>query len=368
MNMRTILVVDDDPLARLHLERFLKREGHAVLLARDGAQGLEMFRAKHPDLVLMDVMMPVLNGHEATRRIRAETANDDVQPPVIFLTGVEDQELLAECLHCGGDDFISKPFNHVILQARLKAWLRRVELAEKVAMDREAIENVIQKMRKDDRFDPHAMRLLMTPVDKTTGDLVLSARDEEGVQYVLLGDFTGHGLVAAVCGPLVSDIFHGMMSKGFDSRNILRNINEKIHTRLPVDMFLTASFVALDRKASRMTVYNAGMHPLFVYRNGHGLWGPPSRQMPLGIVHEIAIEDAEVVMEVREGDLIYLYSDGVYETQSPDGLFFGGENLNRVLSGIAATGAPLESIQLELERFQGDANLRDDITLVELTV
>nr|CAX83900.1 Response regulator receiver protein [uncultured bacterium] len=291
-----------------------------------------------------------------------------MQPPVIFLTGVEDQELLAECLHCGGDDFISKPFNHVILQARLKAWLRRVELAEKVAMDREAIENVIQKMRKDDRFDPFAMRLLMTPVDKTTGDLVLSARDEQGVQYVLLGDFTGHGLVAAVCGPLVSDIFHGMMPKGFTSRDILRNINEKIHTRLPVDMFLTASFIALDRAAGRMTVYNAGMHPLFVYRAGHGIWGPASRQMPLGIVREIAIEESEVVMEVREGDLVYLYSDGVYETQSPDGLFFGGDNLSRVLSGIATSQAPLESIQLELERFQGDANLRDDITLVELTV
>ncbi|MBF0417743.1 MAG: fused response regulator/phosphatase [Magnetococcales bacterium] len=366
--MRTILVVDDDPLARLHLERFLKREGHAVLMARDGEQGLEMFRAKHPDLVLMDVMMPKLNGHEATRRIRAETANDDVQPPVIFLTGVEDQDLLAECLHCGGDDFISKPFNHVILQARLKAWLRRVELAEKVAMDRDAIENVIQKMRKDDRFDPYAMRLLMTPVDKTTGDVVLSARDDRGVQYVLLGDFTGHGLVAAVCGPLVSDIFHDMMPRGYTSRDILRKINEKIHTRLPVDMFLTASFVALDRASGRMTVYNAGMHPLFLFREGHGIWGPSSRQMPLGIVREIAIEDAEVVMEVRKGDLIYLYSDGVFETQSPDGLFFGGENLSRVLSGIATTQAPLESIQLELERFQGDPNLRDDITLVELTV
>ncbi|MBF0272247.1 MAG: fused response regulator/phosphatase [Magnetococcales bacterium] len=366
--MRTVLVVDDDPLARLHLERFLKREGHAVLMAFDGQQGLEMYRAKSPDLVLMDVMMPIMNGHEATRRIRAESMGADVPVPVIFLTGVEDQELLAECLRCGGDDFISKPFNHVILQARLNAWLRRVELAEKIAMDREAIENVILKMRKDDRFDPFSMRFIMTPVEKTTGDLVLSARDEAGVQYVLLGDFTGHGLVAAVCGPLVSDIFHSMVLKGCSSLEILQKINRQIHDRLPVDMFLTASFIALDRRAGRMIVYNAGMHPLFLCRKGVGLSGPPSRLMPLGIMRDILMDDVEVSMQVEAGDQIYFYSDGVYETQSPDGLFFGGENLDRVLSGIAASGAPLESIHSELVRFRGDDDQRDDITLVELTV
>ncbi|MBF0212864.1 MAG: fused response regulator/phosphatase [Magnetococcales bacterium] len=366
--MRTILVVDDDPLARLHLERFLKREGHKVLMAFDGRQGLEMFLGHAPDLVLMDVMMPVMNGHETTRRIRAETAGADVPVPVIFLTGVEDQEMLAECLRCGGDDFIAKPFNHVILQARLNAWLRRVELAEKIAMDREAIENVILKMRKDDRSDHYMMRVMMTPVEKTTGDLVLSARDAAGVQYVLLGDFTGHGLVAAVCGPLVSDIFYGMVVRGFPSLEVLRRINRQIHDRLPVDMFLTASFIALDRNAGRMIVYNAGMHPLYRCRNGVGDIGPASRLMPLGIMRDIPIEDAEVIMDVREGDLIYLYSDGVYETQSPDGAFFGGENLDRVLSGIAASQAPLESIQSDLERFRGNANQRDDITLVELRV
>ncbi|MBF0339574.1 MAG: fused response regulator/phosphatase [Magnetococcales bacterium] len=366
--MRTILIVDDDPLARLHLERFLKREGHAVLVAFDGQQGVEMFQAKSPDLVLMDVMMPVMNGHEATRRIRAVTLGADVQTPVIFLTGVEDQAMLAECLHCGGDDFISKPFNHVILQARLNAWLRRVELAEKIAQDREAIENVILKMRKDSRFDPFGMRYLMTSVDKTTGDLVLSARDEAGVQYVLLGDFTGHGLVAAVCGPLVSDIFHSLAVRGFSSIDMLRRINEKIHDRLPVDMFLTASFIALDRQAGRMRVFNAGMHPLFIYRQGQGIVGPPSRLMPFGIMREISLEQAEETVEVCPGDLIYLYSDGVYETQSPEGDFFGGERLHRALSRIAADSAFLETIHEDLDRFRGDNCQRDDITLVELTV
>ncbi|MBF0627253.1 MAG: fused response regulator/phosphatase [Magnetococcales bacterium] len=366
--MRTILVVDDDPLARLHLERFLKREGHAVVMAFDGQQGLEKFRAQAPDLILMDVMMPVMNGHEATRRIRAESVGADVPVPVIFLTGVEDQQMLAECLRCGGDDFISKPFNYVILQARLNAWLRRVELAEKIAMDREAIENIILKMRKDARFDPYNMRFIMTPVEKTTGDLVLSARDATGTQHVLLGDFTGHGLVAAVCGPLVSDIFHDMVLNGFSPLEILKKINKTIHDRLPVDMFLTANYIALNRQAGEMLLYNAGMHPLFLYRDGSGMPGPTSRLMPLGIVSEIPTDHAQAIMTVQPGDQIYLYSDGVYETQSPEGHFFGGERLNRVLSGIATSGAPLESIQRALDQFRGDDNQRDDITLVELTV
>ncbi|NGZ06193.1 MAG: fused response regulator/phosphatase [Magnetococcales bacterium] len=366
--MRTILVVDDDPLARLHLERFLKREGHAVLMACNGQEGVEKFHSHAPDLVLMDVMMPQMNGYEATRRLRAESADADVHVPVIFLTGVEDQESLAECLRCGGDDFLSKPFNHVILQARLNAWLRRLELAEKVALDREAVENVIVKLRKDDRFDPFMMRYIMTPVEKTTGDLVLSARDESGIQYVLLGDFTGHGLVAAVCGPLVSDIFHGMVLNGFAPLEILQQINKKIHDRLPVDMFMTTCFVALDRQAGEMTVYNAGMHPLLLCREGGGWTGPTSRLMPLGIARELALEEARAVMKVQPGDLIYLYSDGVYETQSPQGEFFGGELLDQALVRIATTGAPLESIHRALELFRGNDNQRDDITLIELKV
>ncbi len=227
--MRTILIVEDDPLARLHLERFLTREGHKVVVANNGLEGVELFRKHTPDLILMDVMMPVMDGYESTRNIRANAVIQGM-PPVIFLTGVDDQEQLAECLRCGGDDFISKPFNHIILQARLHAWLRRVELAEKIALDREAIENVILKMRKDKRFSPVSMRFFMTPVDKTAGDLVVSACDAEGLQYVMLGDFTGHGLSAAVCGPMVSDVFYSMVQRGHTSQEILFRASSKSTT------------------------------------------------------------------------------------------------------------------------------------------
>lgn len=365
--MRTILIVEDDPVARLHLARFLTREGHAVLVAKDGQEGVALFRSKSPDLILMDVMMPIMNGYEATRQIRADSPGQ-AMPPVIFLTGVDDQEQLAECLRCGGDDFISKPFNHIILQARLHAWLRRVELAEKIALDREAIENVILKMRKDNRFTPRAMRFFMTPVEKTTGDLVVSTCDSGGVQYVMLGDFTGHGLSAAVCGPLVSDVFYSMFERSCSPREVLIKMNEKIHERLPVDMFLTACFLVLDRKAGCMTVYNAGMHPLFLYRNGICIEGPVSTHTPLGILREVSFDQVETMMEVQENDLIYLYSDGIYETQSPEGVFFGTENLRNALSGIAGLNQPLGFIQNVLEQFRGESGLRDDITLVEIKV
>ncbi|MEO5332594.1 MAG: fused response regulator/phosphatase [Magnetococcus sp. YQC-5] len=366
--MRTILIVDDDPLARLHLERFLMREGYSVVVATNGQEGVMQFHKKAPDVILMDVMMPVMNGHEATRRIRAETPSGAVMPPVIFLTGVDDHELLAECLRCGGDDFISKPFNHIILRARLNAWLRRVELAEKIAMDREAIEKVILKMRQDDRFNPIGMRVFMTPVENTTGDLVLAACDAEGIQYVLLGDFTGHGLSAAVCGPMVSEIFYSMIQNGVSSRDILTKINDKIHQRLPVDMFLTACFIVLDRRIGRMTIYNAGMHPLFLYRNDTVIEGPLSTHTPLGILKNVVFDQVESFLDVQPNDLIYLHSDGIYETQSPNGTFFGTNNLLTVLSGIALSGQPLEAIQEALELFRGNTLQRDDITLVELKV
>ena len=116
-----VLLVDDDRINRVLLNAILKKEGYEVLQARM-AKATEIFREEQPDLVLMDVMMPVMDGYEATRIIKAESADRFV--PVIFLTAVTDEQALATCVECGGDDFLIKPYNRVILKAKIDAMLR----------------------------------------------------------------------------------------------------------------------------------------------------------------------------------------------------------------------------------------------------
>lgn len=361
--MRTILVVEDDPLNRLHLERFLRQNNLAVLCAVDGQEGVEMFEKHKPDLVLMDVMMPRMNGYQATRIIKAQLHNLDLVP-VIFLTGLSDKQQLVECLECGGDDFIIKPFDLPILKARIQAWLRKVALSEHIANDREAVENVLLRMRQDNRFDPHKIRSLITPMERTTGDLLLSASNSHQVQHVMVGDFTGHGLSAAICGPLVSEIFYSMTQRDLPADEILTEINRKIYQKLPANMFLAATFMALDHKKKTLTLWNFWMPDILIFRAGELFKAISSDQMPLGIQENI--DRITTTFKVVPGDKVYSCSDGIIETCNSDDEQFGLHNLQHSMMNIAKTDKPLDTIHQDLNTFRGNSDQLDDITLLEL--
>ena len=117
-----VLVVDDDRAVRESLRRSLEFNGYDVLLAADGAEGLATVGAQHPDVVVMDVMMPRLDGIETTRALR--TAGNDV--PILVLTARDAVGDRVEGLDAGADDYLTKPFALEELLARLRALLRRV--------------------------------------------------------------------------------------------------------------------------------------------------------------------------------------------------------------------------------------------------
>lgn len=121
-----ILVVDDTATNRQILAVFLKKLGHTVEMAEDGAKAVAMFALKSFDLVVMDVMMPVMDGYEATRRIKAMCGERWV--PVIFLSALDKDENLVAGLEAGGDDYLPKPINFVILEAKLRSLTRTLAL------------------------------------------------------------------------------------------------------------------------------------------------------------------------------------------------------------------------------------------------
>lgn len=115
----TLLIAEDSAADRLLLSTIVRRQGHQVLTAANGAEAVDLFRRQQPDLVLMDAMMPVMDGFEAARQIKALAGETLV--PIIFLTSLTESEALARCLEAGGDDFLAKPYNQVILAAKIKA-------------------------------------------------------------------------------------------------------------------------------------------------------------------------------------------------------------------------------------------------------
>lgn len=121
-----ILVVDDTATNRQILSVFLKKLGHTIALAEDGARAVEMFGANTYDMVIMDVMMPIMDGYEATRRIKAMC--DDRWVPVVFLSALDKDENLVAGLEAGGDDYLAKPVNFVVLEAKLRSLSRAIAL------------------------------------------------------------------------------------------------------------------------------------------------------------------------------------------------------------------------------------------------
>ena len=116
----SVLVVEDDRNIGELLQLYLEKEGYAVTIATDGGMGLQKFRAIHPDVVLLDVMMPVMDGWAVCRAIRAES-----QTPIIMLTAKSETDDKVTGLRTGADDYVTKPFEMRELLARIEAVLRR---------------------------------------------------------------------------------------------------------------------------------------------------------------------------------------------------------------------------------------------------
>ncbi|MGB5080786.1 MAG: diguanylate cyclase [Burkholderiales bacterium] len=117
-----ILLVDDSPTIRAATNTVLVKMGHAVMMAGNGEEALLSYKRERPDLVLMDVNMPVMDGYTAAKRIRSEYPQDWV--PIIFLSGADDEQHLELGIQAGGDDYLIKPCGHVVLDAKIRAMQR----------------------------------------------------------------------------------------------------------------------------------------------------------------------------------------------------------------------------------------------------
>lgn len=139
----TILIVDDDPAGREVLESILEADGYDLILAENGYQALEFARSIRPDIILLDVMMPGMDGFEVCRRIRSEDTIAEI--PILFLTALDDRQSLLNGLEVGADDFITKPPDRYELRARLLG-ISRLNRYRKLLDERQNLEAVHQEL------------------------------------------------------------------------------------------------------------------------------------------------------------------------------------------------------------------------------
>ena len=374
----SVLIADDNMTDRMLLSSIVRRQGHHVLQAGNGEEAVKVFEQMRPQIVLLDVMMPIMDGFEAARRIKALAGEALV--PVIFLTSMSEDEALVRCLEAGGDDFLPKPYNQIILAAKIHAMERMRRLQATVLKQRDELARHHGHLLNEQRvakavFDQVAhsgclgagnIRYLQSPYALFNGDLLLAAASPGGDLYVLLGDFTGHGLPAAVGAMPLADVFYGMTAKGYGLAETLREMNAKLKRILPPDMFCCATLINVSVNRRVLEVWNGGMPDGYLLKENGERVSVPSRALPLGILSPERFEPKTQVYPIEQGDRIFLLSDGVIETTNHDETLFGAERLEAVLDRNTDRDRLFEDIREALLRFHGES--RDDVSMVQVKV
>jgi serine phosphatase RsbU (regulator of sigma subunit) len=377
--MIKILVVDDIEANRILLRRTLTTiSSYQVFEAAGGSEALQVFEKETPDLILMDINMPGMDGYQVTSKIKSLIGDNYV--PVIFVTALSSNDSLATALASGGDDFISKPFDVGLLESKINAHLRIRELNQQLSNkneqlvhhnqilshEHELINHFFENALKKSFLDKDVIRYHISPMSAFNGDLLLVERGPQGGIYLLLGDFTGHGLTAAMGTLPTAMIFFKMVSKGAAIDDIAHELNHQLNSLLPCGMFLTASLLEINPRGDTMSLWMGGMpESYWIGKNGKLKGLLHSKHMPIGILDDDEFEADVEILSVEHGDKIYLYSDGIPEAQRSDGEIFGNDRLTKILT--TQTEDRFAQVLSELNSFTGSTDQNDDITLVEMT-
>ncbi len=407
----TVLVVDDDEANRDVLSRRLERKGFSVTVAADGNRAIELVRQRPFDLVLLDVLMPGLNGLDVLRELRQEYPATEL--PVIMATALTESTDVVEALRLGANDFVSKPLEFPVVLARIQAQLslkRAVEEALRLERRLEQrnqelirvnarLAEANRRMERDLRAAARIQGAFLPrgepkvpgarfawhyrPCEELAGDglNVFALDDRHAALYVF--DVSGHGVASA----LLSVSLSRVLSPPSDASTVLRpdagggddgsaspgrpmspaEVAGRLNRMFPFDeateQFFTILYGLLDVQTGEFRYVSAGHPGAAIIPAAGGGRIVESRGFPIGLT-ELPYEEHALAM--APGDRIYLYSDGIPEAMDGENRVFGGERLLRALG--RARGEPLErsvaGLLEDLERWTGPAGLRDDVSLV----
>ena len=364
-----ILIADDDLDNRKRLELILSSAGHEIFVASNGQEAVEQSLKHRPELILMDVVMPVMTGYDAARKIKYELADKFV--PILFLTAVSDNESLAGCISSGGDDFITKPVHPLILNAKLAAFQRISQMYKKLGEyqkkneeEMEASKEVFESLIYVNDPVINGLQTWAKSPGHFSGDTHLYTEMDNGHIYVLLCDFTGHGLPAAIGTVFVSDLFRSMTSKNIPAEYILDEINAKMNQILPTGRYCAAIMLDYSPSENKLMLWNSGLPEAYVTNAERQITAVyPSESVPLGVLPgKMSAKPYEInTAEINE---IVIFSDGITEAEDPKGHMYGDEKLRQLIENSEKERDLFSVIKTDLETFMNGEEPTDDISLI----
>ncbi|SMF36090.1 Response regulators consisting of a CheY-like receiver domain and a winged-helix DNA-binding domain [Alteromonadaceae bacterium Bs31] len=373
-----ILIVDDHAYNRDLLNFILEDEGHSCVEAENGKAACEMFKNDSGiELILMDINMPEMDGIAATKIIKQD---EERFVPVIFVTALDDADMVAQCLDAGGDDFVPKPVNENVLLAKIKAHARSQSLYSNlksahqslqyhnqlVSREHSIVEHIFARCNQRSKTICENISTYTSPMSMFDGDMVLSAASPSGGLYLIVGDFTGHGLAAAMGSLPVAEVFFTLVSHQAGISQIATELNTRLYELLPANMFCCAFIAHIDYTGEKMTLWSGGMNDFLRVKVGStNLERVQSMHMPLGILESEEFDDSPQIITVDPGEKIYIYTDGVNEASNKDGEEFGLERLEALV--LKGGEDVVVKVTQAVNEFHEGCEQSDDISIVEYT-
>lgn len=368
----TILVVDDTPTNLQVLVRTLEGSGHRILAAKDGPTALDIASRAKPDLMLLDVMMPGMDGFEVCRRLKADPSTRNTL--VIFLSARGETSDKVSGLELGAIDYITKPIQAEEVLARVAVHLTRQHLERELRRSRDRLDRELKGAAQMQR------QLLPTQLPSheaiSFGTFYQTSRHAGGDYYdvlplygdrigILVADVSGHGAPAAIVMAMIRAVVHSYPGVPDDPPKLLRYINAHFDFLWETPMYATAIYAVVDPATKTMKMSSAG-HP------------PPLRARGDGTVESVPLETAMCVLwqemdtipclevPLTKGDRWLFFTDGITDRQSPDGTMFDVDRLSATFAQHrgAKPREIVAGITAELDRFAAGQEPDDDQTLV----
>ncbi|MGL4551695.1 MAG: PP2C family protein-serine/threonine phosphatase [Gemmataceae bacterium] len=387
-----VLVADDDPVCRHLLLRTLQAWGYEVTAAADGSEAWKAFEERDYPLVILDWVMPGVDGPELVRRIRS-----CARPGYVFtllLAASNDHDEFIQGLAAGADDFMIKPLDREELRVRLRSGERILKLEQTLVEQNRLLKERNAEMEADLRMACEVQQALLPqgypsfprgvppersrlrfcdryrPDGAVGGDFFDVLPFSDTVAGVLICDVMGHGVRAALGTAMVRALLEGFRHLADDPAAFLEGMNRELIAILgqaSVPVFLSAFYAAIDLDAGLMRYANAGHPPPHHVRGADVIALPPAGGQPgppLGVRPHATYAAAEV--KAGSGDRFVFYTDGLIEASNPEQEPFGEARLIDALRARAGVGCArlFDELLAEVVRFTHGKGFGDDVCVV----
>lgn len=373
-----ILVVDDNEMNRDLLSRRLLRQGHTVDMAVDGREALGMIEAGDYDLVLLDIMMPVMNGYELLEHLRASERFRHL--PVVMISALDDADSITKAIGMGADDHLPKPFNPQILRARVGSSLARKRLHDREQMHARALEREIDIAREIQagflpselpRAEGWELAACFEPARQVGGDFYDAFALADGRIALVVADVCDKGVGAA----LFMALFRSLLRAGAERTLVADGVLEQ---QLPALVASTNDYIARTHGDANMfaTMFVAVLDPadgsLGYVNGGHeapaitGATGVRARLAPtgpaVGMMPDMAFAFAREAL--APGETLLVFTDGITDARDPAGGMFEESRLLPLLAGSISANLLVEGVRDAVHAHAAGHAPFDDLTML----